>query len=202
MHTRLGLSFVLGVLALVTGCASTQVETTGATPAPSLCQRSGEALSALVLWGPAWRSDQKDVVQREDAARSGIDAFLATSGCFARYHLRRLAGGSTAVVPDHRDLPALAASTTPASDRVVVITVRELGPVVKLLGSAALVEGGTEVVLDIAAVDAATGARLADLRTHWRNGGAMVVKGTATLPQDMSAALYAALRPGVVPTRQ
>jgi hypothetical protein len=36
------------------------------------------------------------------------------------------------------------------SDRLIVLTVRELGPTVKLLSSAALVEGGTEVVVDVA----------------------------------------------------
>lgn len=58
-------------------------------------------------------------------------------------------------------LLTLAASTHPPSDRVLVVTVRELGPIVKLLGSAALIEGGTEVVLDLTALDATRGRRVA-----------------------------------------
>lgn len=188
---------VAGLAAAVAcGCASTTVDTGGAGPTTPVCQARGDALSALVLWGPAWRPDQKDVPQREDAARQGIDQYFAGSGCFARHEVRRLSGGSTAVVPSRQELQALAAATTPRPDRVVVIIVRELGPVLKLFGTAALVEGGTEVVLAISAFDAKSGAELADFRTHWQHGGAGVVKGTATLPQDMNAALTAALSAG------
>ena len=182
--------------AIVAGCATTKVETTGAAPNAPLCQASGESLSALVLWGPAWRPDQKDVPQREAAARQGIDDFLASSGCFTRYQVQRLAGSAAAVVPDRQELLVLAAAAESKADRVIVITVLELGPVLKLFGTGALVEGGTDVVLGISALDAKTGTDLADFRTHWQNGGAGVVKGTTTLPQDMSAALTAALAPG------
>jgi hypothetical protein len=69
--------------------------------------------------------------------------------------------------------------------------------VVKLLNSAAIVEGGTEVVFELTVINGHTGASLANLQTHWQNGGAMVIKGIASLPQDMSAALRAALLPEV-----
>jgi hypothetical protein len=82
-------------------------------------------------------------------------------------------------------------------DKGVVITLRELGPILKLGHSAALVEGGTEVVLE---VDEFTLARAGQpprhLRLHWRHGGPGVVKGVATLAQDLQAALAAALQPG------
>jgi hypothetical protein len=160
-----------------------------------LCQARSESLSALVLWGPIWRPDQKDVPQREEAARQGIESFFASSGCFARYEVRRLAGGGSAAMAQTQELLALAAATNPRPDRVLVVTVRELGPIVKLLGSAALVEGGTEVVLGLTAIDARSGASIASVQTHWRHGGAMVVKGTSSLPGDMSAALQAAMSP-------
>ncbi len=185
----------LGLCIALAGCASTQVELSGNTPATSLCQAPGEALSALVLWGPGWRPDQKDVPQREAAARQGLEDFLATSACFATHELRRLPGGSSAVEPSDSELLALAAASQPRPDRVLVVIVRELGPVVKLLSSASLVEGGTEVVLGITVVDARSGLLLARYRAHWQNGGAMVVKGVSSLPQDMSAAMKAALSP-------
>lgn len=185
----------LAVCALLVGCASTTVETTGNMPAAPLCQTPGVKLSALVLWGPNWRPDQKDVPQREEAARQGIESFFASSGCFAKCEVRRLAGGGSADMPNTQELLALAAAASPRPDRVLVVTVRELGPVVRLLGAAALVEGGTEVVFELAAIDARSGTSLAGFRMHWRDGGAMVVKGTASLPQDMGAALKTALSP-------
>jgi len=189
----------LGLCALLAGCASTTVETSGTAPTAPLCQARSENLSALVLWGPIWRPDQKDVPQREEAARQGIESFFASSGCFARYEVRRLSGGGSAATPSTQELLALAAAANLRPDRVLVVTVRELGPIVKLLGSAALVEGETEVVFGLNAIDARAGTSLASVQTHWRNGGAMVIKGTSSLPADMSAALQAALSPPVQP---
>lgn len=184
---RLARALAAGILgALLAGCASTAVTL---TPAPQAPVCDGTA-SALVLWAPQWRPDQKDVAAREEAAAAGLSNFLATSGCFARAELRRLADLS----------PAAVASQLQAEGRgfssVVTIAVRELGPVVKLLSSAALVEGGTEVVLQVTAAPPSGGKPAREFTVHWRNGGPGVVKGVASLPGDMHAALVAALQPG------
>jgi hypothetical protein len=64
--------------------------------------------------------------------------------------------------------PAAVASELASSggqfNAVVTIAVRELGPVVKLLSSAALVEGGTEVVLQVSARSPHRMAKLANSR--------------------------------------
>ena len=87
-------------------------------------------------------------------------------------------------------LPELAEAV---QEKVVVVAVRELGPTVRI-GSPALVEGGTEVVLDLTAYESAKSMPRA-FSVYWRNGGPGVVKGVATLPQDMQAALVAGLQP-------
>jgi hypothetical protein len=56
------------------------------------------------------------------------------------------------------------------------------------------VEGGTEVVLDITEYDLPQPAPRV-FTVHWRNGGPGVVKGVATLAQDLQAALAAGLQP-------
>ncbi|MEK6786594.1 MAG: hypothetical protein AABY61_14045 [Nitrospirota bacterium] len=71
----------------------------------------------------------------------------------------------------------------------------ELGPVIKLLSSLALVEGGTEVVLQVAEYIPPAEALNRTFTVHWRNGGPGVVKGVATLPKDMQAALVMGLQP-------
>lgn len=73
------------------------------------------------------------------------------------------------------------------------IKVRELGPVVRIGASAAIVEGGTEVVLDVAAFGLPDNRRSAPFTVHWQNGGAGVIKGVASLPLDMASALAAAM---------
>lgn len=80
--------------------------------------------------------------------------------------------------------------------QVVGVEVRELGPIVKLLSSAALIEGGTEAVLRIIAYSPQSGDEVRQFTVHWHNGGPGVVKGVASLPGDMQAALRAGLQPG------
>ncbi|HEY2337874.1 MAG TPA: hypothetical protein VGI18_10965 [Burkholderiales bacterium] len=127
----------------------------------------------LVLWSAKWRPDQKDVAERETAAWQGIQQFFVRSSC--RTEIR-------------------SADTTPSDTRgfgkVVAITVRELGPVLRI-GLPVPVEGGTEVVFESKVTDGRSGRTLAELRTHWQNGGAFVVKGTRTLVEDMTSALTA-----------
>lgn len=182
--------------ALIGGCAATSVDFPGGRPQAPFCQASGEALSAAVVWGPQWRPDQKDVPAREQAAEEGLAQFFATPTCFARARVYRRPGGSLGSVEEARAASAAAAAGADARgvDRVLFIVVRELGPVVKLLSSLALVEGGTEVVLDVASYDLARGGERRS-SVHWRHGGAGVVKGVASLPQDMQAALAALLAP-------
>ena len=160
-----------------------------------MCQQPGESLSALVLWGTNWRANQKEVPLREEAARQGLEGFFATSGCYATVETRRLPNEASAVTSTDQELLSVASAANPRPSRLLVVTVRELGPVVRVFSSAALVEGGTEVVLELRVLDVGSGASLASFQTHWQNGGAMVIKGVSSLPQDMRAALREALQP-------
>jgi hypothetical protein len=167
---------------LLGGCAgtpTTQVTLTPPDQAP-VCQPQ-TALKASVFWRTGWRPDQKDVAEREAAAAQGITRFFADGGCFASAVVARAeAGRSGFAVPAGADL-------------LLVLTVRELGPTVKLLSSAALVEGGTEAVVDVSVYR--PGRREADQQfsIHWQDGGPGVVKGVQTLPSDLTAALKAGL---------
>jgi hypothetical protein len=187
----------LCVLALtVTGCASTKFEASGRTPGRCLCQRPGEQVAAIVLWGPQWRPDQKDVPLREAAAERGMERFFASSGCFTTAQVLRRVDGRPAMELSSADVHALAAAQPSAPSRALFVTVRELGLIVKLFSSPALVEGGTGVVLDIRSTIPATGESLGEFRAHWQNGGPWVLKGVTTLEQDIGSALQAALEPG------
>lgn len=170
---------------LLSACAGTDV-TLSPSPQAPVCDRSA---MALVLWAPQWRPDQKDVAAREEAAASGLNSFFADAGCFARAELRRVNSISPSVVNSE-----LGASTA-QFNAVVTVAVRELGPVVKLLSSASLVEGGTEVVLQVTARRLQSSSQPREFTVHWRHGGPGVVKGVASLPGDMRAALRSGLQP-------
>jgi hypothetical protein len=181
-------------LVVLPGCASTKVDTTGATLQEPFCGAGAGKLSALVYWGPQWRPDQKEPERREAAALRGIESFFTDSACVARFEVRRLPGERTAEVPSDETLLKLAAAASPRLDKVLVIVVRELGPILRI-GIPSVVEGGTEVVLELRLLDVPASSVQANVRTHWSNGGTFVIKGVGSLERDMSAALAAALTP-------
>jgi len=184
LPSHLALLFALVLLGAL-GCASTT--TFQLTPAPQdpVCKRSA---TAEVFWVTRWRADQKDVAARETAAAAGIGQFFEASRCFQSTSVRRLDTDSKEA------LQAAVAQATARHARLVLIAVRELGPTVKIGGSLALVEGATEVVLDISEFDPAK-PEVRTFTAAWRNGGAGVIKGVTTLAQDMQAALAASLQP-------
>lgn len=182
------------LLVVLPGCASTKVDTTGATLQVPFCSAGAGKLSALVYWGPRWRPDQKAPERREAAALRGIESFFSDSACVARFDVQRLPGERMAEVPSDEALLKLAAAASPRPDKVLVIVVRELGPILRI-GIPSIVEGATEVLLELRLLDVPTSSAQANVRTHWWNGGTFVVKGVGSLERDMSAALTAALTP-------
>ncbi len=183
---------VVALGALIAGCASTTVSLTPPQPRP-VCDPSA---AALVVWAPQWRPDQKDIAEREAAAATGLKDFLAAADCFARSEARRVPDLTAATVG------AQATNTIGGHTRLVAIGVRELGPTVKLLSSAALVEGGTEVVLHVTDYSVPAAMPVREFTVHWKHGGPGVVKGVASLASDMQAALRAGLRAGPAPSHR
>lgn len=188
MYLKLNLATCLSLV--LTGCATTKIETTGTTLPQPLCNAASDGGSISVLWGTNWRPDQKEPPLRETAALRGIEAFFASQPCFKQVEIRRIDLAAAAAFPPLAS--ALGRSERSAPDKEVLIMVRELGP--KLwVGLPKLIEGGTEVVLEIKVANAGDTALLADLRTRWQKGGAFYIKGVKTLDQDMQAALQQVL---------
>ena len=191
MRTSISSIAALAGAVALAGCASTQVEMFGSVPPTSVCQTGQQQMGALVLWGTQWRPDQKDVAQRDAAAEGGLKRFFAQSGCFARAEVRRVTmDGPMPEAKLNEHIKAAAAKP----DRVLLLTVRELGPVVKLMASAALVEGGTEVVLSISPHTPGMPYNAEEYSIKWQNGGPGVIRGTGGLEDDMVAALQAGVQ--------
>jgi hypothetical protein len=182
-----------GALALaasvLSACASTTIETTGTALDAPFCRVGAPATPTVVTWGAKWRPDQKEPERREAAAARGLDAFLAETRCIEVEGVERFRGPP----PPDDELLRTAAAAHPSAARAVLVVVRELGPWL-LIGLPVPVRGGTEVVVEVRVLDVPRKRKLADARTHWRNGGAFVVKGVASLERDLGAALRAALR--------
>ena len=184
---------VLAAASVLSGCASTRIDLTGSPLKAPLCQPGGEPLTTVIYWGTQWRPDQKEPALREAAALRGINEFLSHTHCLSVAAVHRLPAGSS--IPSDEELLRSAASPKAVPERVVHIVVRELGPHLSW-GIPVIVEGGTEVVIEVEVRNPQTSAVLANTRIHWRNGGRFVIKGVRALDQDMRAALDAALMPG------
>lgn len=168
--------------ALLAGCASTTVAFDPPQPA-ALCEPDA---AARVLWASRWRVDQKDVAARERAAEDGLRIFLLADGCFARAELRRV---------EALDAVLQAERARASSDGVVMlgIEIQELGPIVRLFASPALVEGGTQVVFRVLSHPSHGAAVAQAFTVRWQNGGPGVIKGVEHLRDDMRAALRSGL---------
>jgi hypothetical protein len=177
-------------LVVLAGCATTNVKTTGSPLGKPFCQAEKPAVATLVLWGPQWRHDQKEPQLREAAASRGIEDFLNRFSCIAVTRVQKLSWGEHP--PSNEELLHIASSSKPAPEMVLFVVVRELGPRL-VIGIPNIVEGGTEVKIDVRVLETQTSESLANTQTLWRNGGTFVIKGVSTLDRDMSSALGSVL---------
>ena len=190
---RLQFFTALILLVVIAGCASTKIDTTGSLLKEPLCNANEPALSTVVFWGPQWRPDQKEPQLREAAALRGIKEFLRRTSCTRVTGIHRLSWGQQQ--PSNEELLRLASESTPYPDRALLIVVRELGPRL-VIGIPSIIEGGTEVQIDVRVLNPKNSELLASTQSVWRNGGKFVIKGVKTLDQDISSALGSVLFPG------
>ncbi len=143
----------------------------------------------VIYWTTQWRSDQKEPGLRTKLAECGIRQFVLETPGLAKTTVQRLPASD---VPSNAELWDRAAKRPGNPRKLVLIVVRELGPILSI-GLPFLVRGGTEVVLDVRLLDRRISGPFGQFQTHWENGGLFVVKGVRTLSGDMKAALNAAL---------
>jgi len=143
----------------------------------------------LVLWGTAWRDNQKEPRLREEMASKAIAEFFSGRSCYAKATILRSIEGREAVTLSDVDALKFANALPEKYSRIIMLRVEELGPLLIFYLSPILWEGGTDVVLRVRELDADASALDSDLDIHWKNSGAFVLKGTKSLEQDLQSAL-------------
>lgn len=171
------------------GCATTRVVAHTVGARPPLCQAQGPSQTALILWGAAWRENQKEAALREEMASRAINHFFKTSPCYSKVDVLNVVDGHSAASLSDVEALKFAAAAGSHYDKVVIVRVEELGPLIIIYLSPILWEGGTEVMLRVRALNANTSALETDISIHWKDSGAFVLKGTKTLEQDLQSAL-------------
>ena len=125
-------------------------------------------LTTAVFSGAKWRADQKEPRLeprlREAAALRGMEDFLGRTGCLAVAGIQRLPDGRALASHEEllqRQLPCPSSPTASCTSSCA-----NWGR-----GMPVIVQGGTEVLVDVQVLDIPNSARLANTRTSWRNGG-------------------------------
>lgn len=185
------LALMASVAMLLSGCASTKVSVTGLDAEQTrypLCPKETAKASIAVVWGTQWRPDQKEPLLREDAAQRGLVSYFSTLPCGPALSVQRLPAPFAVAGLREQEAFAKLPGLAKLANKVVMISVRELGPKL-LIGLPTLIEGGTEVVLDVMVLDAKRGTKLAEFKTHWQHGGPFYIKGVKSLDEDLVSAL-------------
>lgn len=185
------MALIANVAMLLAGCASTKVSVTGLDAEQTrypLCPKEPAKASIAVVWGTQWRPDQKEPLLREDAAQRGLVSYFSTLPCGPALSVQRLPAPFVLEGLSEQAAFAKLPGLARVANKVVLISVRELGPKL-LIGLPTLVEGGTEVVLDVMVLDTKRGNKLAEFKTHWQHGGPFYIKGVKSLDDDLVSAL-------------
>lgn len=193
------ISALISVLACLLCCScamQTIIHATGKKP--PLCQSLEASSSTLVLWGVAWRDNQKNPALREEIASRAITSFFSRSNCLPNATILKTVAGRPAIEMSDADSLKFAIDSKNAFSRIVLIRIEELGPYVIIHPSPVMWEGGTEVALRVRVLETKTSSLQTDTTCYWKKGGPFVLRGTKALDSDMEAALasvFTATRP-------
>lgn len=175
---------LLTFLFLISSCSSTNV----------IFHKSGNDITSnsyiknpiLVLWGTAWRKDQKEPKLREEIASKSIDKFFLESKLFSDIKLLKTYKDKPVI--NFSDVEALEVNKNEYNNKyqkIIFLRVEELGPTLNLYLSPILFDGSTEVKLRVRILDTNSTSLDSDIYSEWKNGGPFVLKGVKTLEQDM-----------------
>jgi hypothetical protein len=185
---------LLCVLLLTSGCSTIRISTHAAGVKPPICSDQTAHQRVLVLWGCAWRENQKEVPLREGIAARAITRFFNSSPCYESATIAESLSGRDALVLTDGEISQAARSLSGTIQKVVVLRIEELGPIIRLYLSPILWEGGTEIVLRVRILDIETALLESELAIHWTKGGPFVLRGTSALEDDLVAALTSAFQ--------
>lgn len=179
-------SLVIVLIATIFACSvpQTKIHRSGKE---FLCGNAEERV--LVLWGTAWRLDQKEREDRRQKASQGITDFFAHQKCFSSVEIRPEISGEEPMLLSDTEISRLASTNENAVDTVILIRVEELGPLLIFYLSPILWEGGSEVVVSIRVLDLKTQQLVAHTHVQRRDTGAFILRGTGNLSQDLEKLL-------------
>lgn len=178
---------LLLMLITLSSCATTVITTHKSNQEINLhSEIISSKKSVLVLWGTAWRKDQKEPKLREEFASNTINKFFLESKLFTDVKVIKTYKEKNVI--NFSDTEALEINKNEYNNKyqkIIFLRVEELGPTINLYLSPILFDGSTEVKLRIRVLDTNSTFLDNDIYSEWKNGGPFVLKGIKTLEQDM-----------------
>jgi hypothetical protein len=178
------------------GCSTIRVNTYAAGMKPPLCQSDIANQKILVLWGTAWRSDQKEADRREQIASVAIPRFFNSTSCYGSATVQKSIDGRDGISMSDSQILKSDIVVSGKFQKIVVLRLEELGPTLMFYLSPILWQGSTKVSLRIRVLDVATSSLDSDVAMHWEKGGAFVIRGVKSLEDSLTAALASVFQRG------
>ncbi|MEK7431773.1 MAG: hypothetical protein AABZ74_01470 [Cyanobacteriota bacterium] len=167
----------------ITSCATTTVIT---HKIGEISYEQNKKSSALILWGTAWRKDQKEVKLREEIAEKAISNFFSKTKVFSSFKILKNVDKKSAIELSDIEALNINKESEIKYDKIIFIRVEELGPLFFINLSAILFEGYTEVKLRVRSLNTNNSALEYDTYSEWKNGNPFIIKGVKTLEEDMT----------------
>ncbi len=186
---KLQLIFLLLSSLFFSSCSAAESSIHAAGRAPPLCDRQAEKENAIVLWGTAWRSNQKEMQFREQKAAGAVERFFKEQSCYAKTGIVRNLSGRDPMLLSDIEAFNLVSALPEKYDKIIILRVEELGPLLVFYCSPILWEGGSEAVVRIRILDVKSASMASDVVIHRRDSGPFVLRGTERLEEDLTAAL-------------
>lgn len=162
-------------------CATRQITVNPRLALAGFCPKGAPPSAVRVFWNTRWRANQKDRPAREQAIRRGLEDYFAHSHCFRSLSIQHAS-----------ERPRLK-NADAGHERDILISVSELGPKLRILGSLWLLEGGTEVSFTMSMQSANQEDTDKSARVHSFHTGPWFIKGVKDLDDDLAIALRIAL---------
>lgn len=200
LHRPLRALIALAATVGLAACTSVSTTHHRAGEMRGICQPQVVDAAALVMWGAAWREDQKSPGEREIMAERGMRAFFDKGACFQKVDIVSAVRGRSPLTLSDVDMLRWTRAQPGNYGTLIQVRLEELTPRLAIRPSLILWEGGTEVQLRVRVLDVATMRLIADRSLRWSRSGGYALRGTGSLDDDMRAALEEVMLPVGEPT--
>lgn len=171
-------------LLVLCGCATVRIDLHSTGAEIPLLRNNPAPDRVLVLWGAAWRSNQKEPGRREEIASAAIGEFFDGKAV-----VKRTVDGAPALLLSDSQIFRSKDVTSSRYERIIVLRIEELGPLLTFYLSPVLWEGSTDVSFRVRVLDPSSAALVSEIGAQWKKGGAFHLRGVSKLKEDLKSAL-------------